>query len=196
MRRIGVLAAIVPIILHAQEFCPIADIKPSFRNLDFREGDTGAIPPGWNPNPPDCYKPPHGSYVIETASGASCKDGQKCGVIKSVRSGSSDKLWFLYQLVDAEQYRGKMLKFRAAVRTEVLLGSAARLLVRVHRTNGDTSFRDDMGNNPVTSPDWSSYELNAPIATDARDIEIGMQLVGQGAAWIDNISITFADSKK
>ena len=116
------------------------------------------MPPGWNPNPPACYKSPHGAYVIETASGAACKDGQRCGVIKSIRDGSSDKLWFLFQLVDAEQYRGKMLTFRAAVRTDVSLGSAAH------------HFRDDMGNNPVTSPVWSFYELEAPIATDARDI--------------------------
>jgi hypothetical protein len=196
MRRLGFLATIVSVLLHAQESCPIADIKPSFRNLDFTEGDRGSVPPGWNPNPPECYRSPHGAYVIETASGAACKDGQRCGVIKSIRDGSSDKLWFLFQLVDAEQYRGKMLTFRAAVRTDVSLGSAARLLVRIHRTNGDTSFRDDMGNNPVTFPVWSFYELEAPIATDARDIEIGMQLVGQGAAWIDNISVTFADSKK
>ncbi|MCU1262788.1 MAG: hypothetical protein JWO80_5673, partial [Bryobacterales bacterium] len=38
------------------------------------------------------------------------------------------------------------------------------------------------------------YEIQAPIALDARDIEFGMQVFGQGAAWIDNISMTFADA--
>jgi hypothetical protein len=40
---------------------------------------------------------------------------------------------------------------------------------------------------------WSPYEIQAPIALDAQDVEFGMQLIGQGAAWIDNISITFVE---
>jgi hypothetical protein len=59
-----------------------------------------------------------------------------------------------------------------------------------------TSFRDDMGNHPITVNAWSPYEIQAPIAPDARDIEFGMQLIGQGAAWIDNISMTFVDMAK
>lgn len=72
----------------------------------------------------------------------------------------------------------------------------ARLLVRVHRTDCSTSFRDDMGNHPITGGAWSPYEIQAPIALDAQDIEFGMQLIGQGAAWIDNISMTFVDAAR
>jgi hypothetical protein len=61
------------------------------------------------------------------------------------------------------------------------------LLDRVHRTDCGTSFRDDMGDHAITGSAWPPYEIQAPIAPDARDIEFGMQLIGQGAAWIDNI---------
>lgn len=104
-------------------------------------------------------------------------------------------LSFLYQNVDATKYRGKMLTYRASVRADVASGAMARLLVRVHRMDCSTSFRDDMGDHPITASGWSSYQLHAPIGQDARDIEFGMQLIGSGAAWIDNITMTFADAK-
>jgi hypothetical protein len=109
--------------------------------------------------------------------------------VHSIRDDPSVPLAFLYQIVDATQYRGKKLTFRAAVRTEIGQGSAARLLVHVHRNDCTTSFRDDMGDHPITTGTWVSYEIQAPIALDARDIEFGLQLVGHGAAWIDKLSL-------
>jgi hypothetical protein len=103
---------------------------------------------------------------------------------------------FLYQVIDAAPYRGKKLTYRADVRADVAQGSVVRLLVRVHRTDCSTSFLDDMGNHPIKGGAWSVYEIQAPIAPDARDIEFGIQLMGQGAAWIDNISMTFVDAAR
>ena len=48
-----------------------------------------------------------------------------------------------------------------------------------------------MGNSPVVSGEWGAYEIQAPIATDAYHIEFGVQLVGTGAVWIDQISMEF-----
>jgi hypothetical protein len=107
-----------------------------------------------------------------------------------------DRLWFLYQNVDATPYLGKTLTFRAAVRAEVTPGNAARMLVRIHRQDGSTSFLDNIGRFPVISSAWFFYEIQAPVAVDARDIEFGLQLIGQGAAWIDNISMDFTDAVK
>jgi hypothetical protein len=45
-----------------------------------------------------------------------------------------------------------------------------------------TTFRDDMGNRPVTSGDWTAYELGAPIAIDAFRMWFGIQLTGHDAA--------------
>ncbi len=53
------------------------------------------------------------------------------------------------------------------------------------------TFRDDMGDHPVISGEWGAYEIRAPIAMDAYQIEFGVQLVGTGAVWIDQISIEF-----
>ena len=44
-----------------------------------------------------------------------------------------------------------------------------------------------MGKNPVMSGEWGEYEIRAPIATDAYHIEFGVQLIGGGAVWIDQM---------
>jgi uncharacterized protein (TIGR02246 family) len=162
------------------------EMRPTFQNLDFAEGKPDAAPPGWFLGPQ--HTP---LYVAETTSGASCNGGKQCGAVRSIREDAATTGSFLYQVVDATQYRGKWLTFRAAVRADVAPGGAARLLVRVHTNDGGTSFRDDMGDHPITSATWAFYEINAPIGADARDIEFGMQLVGHSAAWIDNISMDF-----
>jgi hypothetical protein len=134
--------------------------------------------------------------VTEIVSGAACNSGKQCAAVMAIREDPSDRRWFLHQRVDAAPHRGKVLTFRASVRAEVVLGSAARLLVRVHGKNYSTLFFDNMGRFPVTSSAWSFYEIHAPIALGAEDIEFGMQLIGLGAAWIDNISMNFADAGK
>jgi hypothetical protein len=155
-------------------------------NLDFSQGSPGGMPNGWD-------MPQIPVYKAEIVSGSACQTGPQCATLFSLRDDPSLRLTFLYQVVDAKQYRGKRLTYRASVRANVGIGSAARLLVRVHRTDCSTSFRDDMGNHPITASTWSSYEIQAPIAMDARDIEFGIQLIGQGQAWIDNISMMFTD---
>jgi hypothetical protein len=171
------------------------ELHATFLNLDFAEGNPGDRPPGWEP-PPCVYLPPRGNYTTEIASGADCHSGKQCAVVRSLRPDPIDQRWFLFQRVDVTPYRGKELTFRAAVRAEVALGSVARLLVRVHGKNVSTLFFDDMGRFPITSSAWGFYEMHAPIAEGAEDVEFGMQLIGFGAAWIDNISMNFADDGK
>jgi hypothetical protein len=74
-------------------------------------------------------------------------------------------------------------------RCETILLS--RSLFFVHRKDCSTTFRDDMGNHPATSGVWDAYEIRAPIATDAYQIEFGVQLFGTGAVWIDQSSMEF-----
>ncbi len=190
------VAAILTLAAAAQPCQQPPELRPVAENLHFTEGVPGSTPPGWLLGP-EWFMPPHAPvYEARIASDSSCNGSQKCAAVQSVREDPSVRMCFLYQVIDAAQYRGKRLTYRADVRADVNLGSVARLLVRVHRTDCGTSFRDDMGNHPITAAAWSSYEIQAPIAFDARDIEFGMQLVGQGAAWIDHISMTFTDGAR
>jgi hypothetical protein len=177
--------------------CPSPrEMRAAFVNLNFTEGVPGRAPSGWYLGP-EWFRPqfPPG-HEAKTVSGGACHGGQQCATVYSIGEIPSTDTSFLYQVIDATQYRGKVLTYRAAVRVDVASGSVARLLVRVHRTDCGTSFRDDMGDHPITASGWSSYQLQAPIGPDARDIEFGMQLVGNGTAWIDNITMTLADAKQ
>jgi hypothetical protein len=202
MLRLAICCGLLAVAWGTSAFAQPCEKPPEMRaaiqNLNFSEGPRDSAPPGWFLNG---SKPPRTPYYeATTVSGASCSDGRQCGqlrsILQAVREDLSTRLGFLYQIIDATPYRGKTLRYQAKVRTDVTAGSVARLLVRIHRTDCSTSFRDDMGNRPITAAGWSTYEIQAPIALDARDIEFGMQLVGHGAAWIDGISLTFSGAKQ
>jgi hypothetical protein len=180
---------------NAQQKCQaLREMKAEPENLKFAASTPGTAPSVWLLGP-EWFMPPHEPvYKALIVSAASCNGSQQCAAVRSVRVDPTIPLAFLYQVVDAARYRGKWLTFRAAVRTDVAAASVARLLVRVHRNDCTTSFRDDMGDHPITAGTWSTYEIHAPISLDAGDIEFGMQLIGPGEAWIDNISWRIADA--
>ena len=180
----------------AQNECqPRPEMRSTFGNLNFTEVAPGGAPSEWRLGPEWFTPQVVPEHEAKTVSGRACHSGQQCATVYSLGKIPSTETSFLYQVVDVTQYRGKMLTYRADVRADAASGSVARLLVRVHRMDCSTSFRDDMGDHPITAGGWSSYQLQAPIGPDARDIEFGMQLVGKGAAWIDNITMTFPDAK-
>jgi hypothetical protein len=193
----GIAVVSAGFVIPAQKECkPSTEMRPAFGNLNFADGARGSAPPEWYLGP-EWFNPQmvprHEAKIV---SGRVCYGGRQCATVYSIGDLHSTETSFLYQVVDATKYRGKTLTYRAAVRADVAPGSVARLLVHVHRADCETDFRDDMGDHPITAGAWSSYQLQAPIGPDARDIEFGMQLVGKGAAWIDNITMTFADAKQ
>ena len=88
---------------------------------------------------------------------------------------------------------GKRFTFRAAVRAKVAGPDGARLLVRIHQSDGSSCFFDNMADRPITSAQWTFYEITGVVCPDARDLELGMQLWGDGSAWMDQVSLSFAN---
>jgi uncharacterized protein (TIGR02246 family) len=156
-----------------------AGISDQFENLDFASGSVGDIPLGWHLGWTDTP-----AYAAEIAQGTSCQAEKRCGMVRSVGLGPHERC-FLYQNVDATPYRGKVLVFRAASR--VAGAGLARLVVRVHQLDNSSSFFDNLGEHPIQSAQWDAYQIVFPIDDKARDIEFGIQLYGEGAAWIDQI---------
>jgi beta-lactamase regulating signal transducer with metallopeptidase domain len=170
--------------------CTWPELKPNPLNLDFSQGNVGSAPTAWLG--PDSFMTPHVPvYEALIADGNQCHSGGRCATVHSLGSDSPNYPAFLMQELDASLYRGQTLIYRAFVRVDPNSKGVGRLLVRVHRKNCSTTFRDDMGDHPVVSDEWAAYEIRAPIATDAYQIEFGVQLVGTGAVWIDNISMEF-----
>ena len=95
--------------------------------------------------------------------------------------------------MDALPYRGKQFTFRAAVRAKVAgPPDTARLLMRIHQSDGSSCFFDNMEDRPITSGQWSFYEITGSVCPDAVDLELGMQLWGDGSAWLDEASLSFS----
>jgi hypothetical protein len=167
------------------------DMRTVLENVAFADSPLGTAPKGWLLGP-EWFMPPHVPvYSALTVPADQCHGSQQCATVYSLRPDPSVSLSFLYQDLDVTPHRGQILTYRAFVRVDPSLKSVARLLVRTHRKDCSTSFRYDMGNHPIVSGDWAAYEIRAPIAIDAYHMEIGMQLIGQGAAWIDQISMEF-----
>lgn len=100
------------------------------------------------------------------------------------------------QSVKAEGWRGKRVRFRAAVRTADLVGDArAQLWMRVDRKPAGQSaqpapgFFDNMDDRPVRAGEWAWYEIVGDVAKDAENISLGMFVVGAGKAWLDGASL-------
>jgi len=168
------------------------ELKTNAENLNFADGAVGASPKGWLLGPEWAWAPHVPIYEAKNVPAEQCHASPQCATVRSLRSDPSLSLTFLYQNVDVTQHRGQTLIYRAFVRVDPSQKGVARLLVRFHRKDCSTTFRDDMGDHPVTSGDWALYEIRAPIAKDAYHMEFGMQLIGQGAAWIDQISMEYA----
>ncbi len=87
---------------------------------------------------------------------------------------------------DAAPYRGKTVRLRAFVRVEP--AARAQMWLRVDLPDKQLGFFDDMGDRPITSPQWASYEIAGAVASNAESVSIGVRSYGQGSVWIDSPS--------
>lgn len=159
--------------------------NPSLVNPDFEQGYVGQVPEGW-------HSPTTGGYAVELIA-ENPKTGKRAAVVRSVAATQDKAAPFgnLMQSIDATAFRGRRVRFRAAVRTESA-GPAARaqLWMRVDRSGSQMGFFDNMADRPITSGEWRYYESVGDIDNDAATINIGMMLMGTGRAWLDDVSLT------
>ncbi|PYQ68039.1 MAG: hypothetical protein DMF53_00750, partial [Acidobacteria bacterium] len=176
------LALVAPAALFPQT-APAPPPAPT--NLDFEQGQPGEVPPGWHissVSKDNGYtakivtdKPEAGRQAAQVALEGEKKDPSAFGN--------------LLTSFDATPYRGKRIRFRAAVRAEVPgRGDQAALWLRVDREGGGIGFFDNMADRPIRSSEWKTYEITGDVAPDAKSIYLGLMLLGQGKAWIDSAS--------
>jgi hypothetical protein len=117
------------------------------------------------------------------------KSGTMCAVIKRERETGQNAFGNLMQSFSAASFRSKRVRFRAAVRTEMTdLNSRAQLWLRVDRPNMQMGFFDNMGDRPISSSQWKYFDIIGDIDPDAESINIDLMLIGNGKAWLDDIS--------
>jgi hypothetical protein len=138
------------------------------------------LPQGWKiSNPRGLANPGYTAKLTheQVREGAFCAE---------LSSGDGERAPFgnLMQNFDAAAYRGKRVRFRAAVRTE----GRGQLWLRVDRQNGEMGFFDNMGDRPILEKEWRYYDIVGDVALDAERINIGVILLRTGKVWIDDAS--------
>jgi len=97
-----------------------------------------------------------------------------------------------YQHVDGTGCRGREIRLRASVRTEVSsTGNLAQLWLLVQGQNSrPRSFTDRR----IDSCDRQSYEVTDTAADDATRIVFGCSLTGSGRVWVDEFELLARNS--
>lgn len=171
-----------------------------FTNGTFEEGVVGEAPKGWSL--PEQH-PPAGFRALTTEE--RCKEGKRCGMLTRDPSPWFNASLALRQRVDAAPYRGKRVRFRAAVRADVRgVGSEAHLYIRADRKGGAgvtwTPTRIVFANThdrPIVDKAWQTRDLEIDVPENADVLGVGLGLAGTGRAWIDDASLTVVgDAKK
>jgi hypothetical protein len=164
------------------------------RNLKFEEGSTGKAPPGWFvPS-----LPKDADYLAELRRDQ-CRSRSGCAVIL-VPANLPNATGNLMQSFSAAAWAGKTVRLRAWLRLESLFISQAlglrlpstedrgQLWLTVERANHRKGFSANTDDRPVRSPGWTETEIIGDIDKDAEFINFGIQSIGGGRVWVDDVS--------
>ncbi len=84
---------------------------------------------------------------------------------------------------------GRRVRYRGFIRTAGVTRGYAGLWWRVDGESGVLAF-DNMSSRGVTgTSEWARYEIDLPVATNARNINFGALHTGDGTAWFDGLTI-------
>ena len=149
-------------------------------NLDFERSQPGAGPPGW-------IVPTADYEVVITETNPA--QGRWCAELASGEKQASP-FGNLMRTIDAEPYRGKRVRLRAAVRIEPEgVTDRAQLWFRVDRPDRQMGFFDNMSNRPICDRTWHYYEITGDVAADAMKLNFGLMLLKRGKAWLDDVTL-------
>ena len=98
------------------------------------------------------------------------------------------------QMIRANDYRGKRIRFSGWLKARDLTGGAA-LWFRVDMESGDYVLDGMLPLNPTSDAapganGWVKYDTIADVPADAIGISFGVRLDGHGEIWADDLSIT------
>lgn len=148
-----------------------------------REGASGGLPAGW------VFRSPQEAGYRARIDRDDARRGSASVLLEST-GGSPGSFGNLMQVVDAIPYRGKRVRYRAAVRAEVAGGSgSAQLWLRVDREGGRTGFFDNMADRPIAEPQWRTYTIVGDVAADAVTLNLGVFLRGEGRVGFDDAAL-------
>jgi hypothetical protein len=132
-------------------------------------------------------------YTVKVVNGDAFK-GKQYAEISSIKE-KPEAFGNVMQSFDATPYRGKTMRFRAAVRVHTENKGSGQMWMRVDCPNRKMGFFDNMDNRPITSNQWKEYDIIGKIDTDALYLNIGCMLIGEGKVDFDAVSFEPTNEK-
>lgn len=83
----------------------------------------------------------------------------------------------------------KRVRFSGYIKTEDVADGFAGLWWRVDGAAGVLAFDNMQDRGVVGTTDWKRYDIELPVAADAKNINFGAILTGSGTAWFDGLSV-------
>lgn len=123
------------------------------------------------------------------------KDGKASVLITSKNPTEKNAFGNLMQIISAENYLGKRLKFSAYIKTEnAENGAAIWMRVDGGKSGKDENIQslsfDNMYNRqPTGTSAWKKYEIVLDVPKEAVTINYGMMLYQKGKAWFADLNI-------
>jgi transcriptional regulator with XRE-family HTH domain len=149
------------------------------------------------------YRIPQGWFITGDAPGDAIDDYEmgvdpnltynkkSCVTIKA--KPSPGEFAALAQQIKAEAYRGKRLRFSAALKSQEIENRAA-LFMRISGENGKLLAFDNMRERFITgTTDWERYEIVLDAAEEAEDIVFGVLLSLEGQVWMADVELEAVD---
>jgi hypothetical protein len=92
----------------------------------------------------------------------------------------------LMQSIQAEQYRGKKIRFGGMVKSDEVVDWAG-LWMRIDRGKDVVAFDNNMQNRAIKgTAAWQRYEVVLDVPKDATSISFGVLLTGGGEVWLNS----------
>jgi len=156
----------------------------------FEDQEAGKPPQGWLV-PPSLAS---AGYSVEVVNDRPF-EGLRCARLSAPAQRPAQTFSNMIRSLDAKPYRGKTVRFRAAVRTEALGDKAgcAQMWMRVDRPDRQMGFFDNMDSRRILTDKWQTYDIVGVIDADAERIVFGVMELGGGFAWIDAASLEVVD---
>ena len=183
--------AAVLYLLAGSAFCQITPNVPKPTNLDFRDGEIGQLPMGWEMDPHP-YAAGYRAELRDHDCGRflSCVAYINPPVIGDVRAAE------ISQAFPAAPYIGKSVRFSAWLRLQdAKPGAYIHIRMRVYYTNRPSIIRDSV-EPAVTSPEWQHREVVDHVDPGAVTILIWARYVPKGSAWVAEPSFEVIDEQK
>lgn len=98
--------------------------------------------------------------------------------------------------INAEQYRGKEIKYTGWVKLKDQSKGQGQLWMRVDKSDGTMGYFNNMGSSPIKSNEWSQYEIIGQVDELASKILIGCFMNGKGTVYLDDVELYFKDKEE